>query len=1047
MFATSVSVSSRPFARRGHAALILVIVLAALAALGALLFMGGEESGGAVQIGTEQEPEQEGGTGDGLGAVDLTDGGSGDARDERAELGAALANAGDESQADEKSARKGATVTGRVADSAGRPVVGATVRLERGEGGGLGAMAMRIGAPNGIGAGRTATTDARGLFEFENVRTGEQRLIASAPGFATREPERFDVEGLDPVDVGTLELELAIVLSGRVVDSLGRGVAGVELRSSPRVEMGGGMIVLNTIGAAGEPLTTTGPGGEFTIDTLPAGPWRIGTVHPEHPARTFEGEVARPGDVERDLLWELPDGAVIRGYVVGTDRREGPYRVLGSSGGMVDFGLLGGGNGGVDVGPDGAFELRGLEPDTDYDLRVVRAPDGKGDDVLSMVGLGDLTSALSETKSFPSGTLDARLEILAPGRVRLRVATGDDARPVEAFTAALGEPWALETLRDADGRTLRQHPGGIVEFDDVSTIEANPFFGGSTIVRIQSEGYVTLDVPLGERPDPGGVIDLGTVMLEQARRARITVLGPDGPVQGARVALARASDRGFELFEGGDSGATFTMSATVSSDGEEGATEDVVGPDRSARARTDADGLAEFDMPANDGKLRLTVEHRDFAPYAATLTVAPEAELVHTVELGPGGVVVVRVVDPAGAPVAGIGIQHRGPGVEGSALFDAPRTKADGTVRFDRLTPGDHGFRTRAGARGDGPGVVFDFPGTNGGGKPWSDITVEHGDVLEVLLTDAATATLVGQVRLDGEPLVGARVTARSNDSSGSNDGGSEALEFDFDMVAMTGRNSGRTDENGRYSIEGLEPGAYEVSVDHDDRALPAKRDALVVAGVENQLDVDLVQNGIRGRVVDEEGAPIPGVVVRAKRAGGEGSGRASRFAISLSTADGMSTMLGGPGGESVRTDANGAFELPGLPEDVDLRVVVEAAEGAPYSIGVESDVLRVGLGQWLEGVELEAPIGGAVDVAVSGELQKELVFVVVSADRLDDAGNPIDGSRTTGFADDGDCRLLGLESGRWRIGLRGLMQDDSGPPARTTDVEVRRGEATPIEF
>jgi protocatechuate 3,4-dioxygenase beta subunit len=1040
MFATFVSASPRPFARRGHAALILVIVLAALAALGALLFMGGEEGGGAVQIGAEQEKEAT--TGAELGAVDLTDGGSGEGRDERSELDAALADAGSELESEAQSAPGGAIVTGRVADAAGRPVVGATVRLERDQGGRLGAMGIRLGGASGAAQGRTETTDARGLFEFENVRGGDQMLIASAAGFATRDPERFKVEGSDPVDVGTLDLALAIVLSGRVVDSLGRGIADVELRSFPRVEMGGGMVVLNSFGDAGEPLTTTGPGGDFIIDTLPAGPWRIGTKHRDHPARTFEGEVARPGDVERDLVWELPDGAVIRGYVVGTDRREGPYRVLGSGGGMIDFGLFGGGSGGVDVGPDGAFELRGLEADTNYDLRVVRAPDDEDEgDVLSMVGLGDLTAALSETKSFPSGTLDARLEILAPGRVRLRVVSGDEATPVEAFTASLGEPWALETLRDADGRTLRQHPGGIVEFDDVSTVEASPFFGGSTIVRIQADGYVALDVPLGERPDPGGVIDLGTVSLESARRARITVLGPDGPVRGARVALARASDRGTDLFDQGESGAAFSISTTVTSDGEEGATEEVVGPDRSARARTDANGLAEFDMPANDGKLRLTVEHRDHAPYAATLTVAPGAELVHTVELGPGGVVVVKVVDPRGAPVAGIGIQHRGPGVDGSGMFDAPRTDADGTVRFDRLAPGDHGFRTRAGARGDGPGVMFGFPGMDGGGKPWSDITVEHGDDLELLLTDAATATLVGQVRLDGEPLVGARVSARSTDGNGDPD------EFDFAMLAMMGGPSGRTDEDGRYSIEGLEPGAYEVSVDHDDRALPAKRDTLVVAGVENLLDVDLVRNGIRGRVVDTEGAPLPGVVVRAKRAGGEGSGRAARVAISLATADGMSTMLGGPAGEPVRTDANGAFELPGLPEDTDLSVVVEPAEGPPYSIGVESDVLRVGLGQWLENVELEAPIGGAAVVTISAELLKELAFVTVSADRLDDAGNPIEGSRSTGFAENGICELLGLEPGRWRIGARGVMQGNSGPPAQSADVEVRPGEATPVEF
>lgn len=1025
--------------------MILVIVLAVLAGLGALLFMGGEEDAGTVRIGAD--PEATSTTEPETGPVDLTDDGSGEGRDARSELATAPTEDTGDAQASERETRGGATVSGRVADGSGRPVVGAQVRLERDAGGGLGGMAFMLGEPESGGRGRTVMTDPRGLFEFEGVTSGDQMLVVTAAGFATTEPERFEVEGPDPVDVGTLELELAIILSGRVVDSLGRGIADVALRSLPRVDMGGGMVIMSSIGPKGEPLTTSGPGGEFTIDTLASGPWRIETEHPEHPARTFEGKVDRPGDVERDLIWELPDGAVIQGYVVGTDRREGPYQVKYALGGSLDFAMFGSGGGSADVGENGAFDVRGLEPDTDYDLQVVRNAESSEGGMLTFIGIGGDQPALSEPKSVPSGTRDARLEILAPGRVQLRVVTGDNATPVEALTASIGEPWSLAPLREESGDTRRHHAGGIVEFDDVSSISDAMAFGGGTIVRIEAEGFVPLDVTLGERPDPGGVIDLGTVALEAARRARITVVGPDGPVQGARVALARASDRGFDMFGGGDS-ESFSISRSVTIDdesGESGEIEDVSGPDSRARARTDAQGLAEFDMPANDGKLRLTVEHRDYAPYAATLTVPPGTELVHTVEVGPGGTVLVRVVDPLGAPIEGIAVQHRGPGVGEDGMFGAPRTGADGTARFDRLAPGEHGFRTRAGSRGDTAVMPWEILGTDGSGKPWNELGVEHGDDLELVLNEAASATLVGQVRQDGEPLVGAGVSARAIDEN------SDPNEIEMAMFALGGRSAGRTDTDGRYTIEGLEPGTYELSVQHKDRALPATRELVIVAGVENIFDVDLLQNGIRGRVVDQSGDPIPGLVVRAKRAAGDAAGAVSRVAISIlggsGSGGGMSAMIGGPAGEPVRTDANGAFELPGLPEDTDLHVVVEPADGAPYSIGVESDVLRVGPGEWIEDVELEAPIGGAVEVTVEDSIVKELAFVLVEADRLDSGGTPIEDSRTTGFVDNGTCELLGLAPGTWRIGLRGVMNGGTGAPSYSADVEVLAGAREVLEF
>jgi len=1011
-------------ARRGNALALLLVVVALVGAALFLVLAPGGGSNGTARIEDETTAAQEETD---LGPVALT-------TDEKAGEDArrsaqAVVGDGDEPVGAEREdgAGRSASVTGRVTNASGLPVVGARVSVVNG---GFGGAGFFIGERRNAGARDTVETDARGAFALETRARGERTLRVECSGFVRHEVEGLELALGATEDVGTLVLDTAVVLSGRVVDPAGRGIEGVELFEVPRQEMGGMVIALD-VPMGGEPLTTTGPAGDFTIDTLAVGDWKVQARHPEHPMRSFDGTTEREGEVQRDLLFELPYGARIAGFVTGTDRREGPFQVVARSGGIFGFAPN---PPTADVAEDGSFEIVGLEEGTEYEVQVVSAA-GEGD-VFEAISLGGMQEAISESVSVEAPAVNTRLEILAPGRIRIQVTTGQPPVPLETFTASYGRNWNMVALRGEDGSVLEQHEDGIAVFEEVNSIGDAMPWGGSPSVRIEAEGYLRLDVPVSRLPAPGELLDLGAVVLEPASGARITVVAEGRPVRGARVRIGRATERGFET---GDIGVSRAVSIDASSDeGGDLSIEDFGGGNDS-RGRTDEEGLVVLDLPAKSGSFRLTVEHRDWADYAATVEVPPGAMLEHTVELGPGGVVLVRVVDERGQPLEGVSVAHRGPGSGGMAAMFGGGTKSDaqGEVEFAKLTPGTHRFRTQPDA-GDGPLAFVSFGGVEQ--SDWTDAVVEHGTRTELVLTAVAKASLAGQVRQDGAPLAGAKVSLRPVDDGGS-DGTAEMA-----MFAFGGGPSATTDANGRYAIESAGAGAQELVVTHPDRALPAVFELDVVPGVENLHDVDLFRNGIRGVVRGEDGDPLAGLTVRAQRAGDGDSPSQAIMAIASDVTGGAVSMFGGGETQSVETDAEGRFELVGLPEDVEVLVVVDASTEAPFTFSVESEPLRVGMGEWVEGVELVAPPAASLRIEVSSEIQEKLFFVIASLERLDDAGQAVEGSSRNGFGEDGVITLDGLEPGRYRVRLEGAGPEDGAPPYER-EVVVVEGERTTLPF
>jgi hypothetical protein len=137
--------------------------------------------------------------------------------------------------------KRGLSVTGRVTDEAGKPVVGATLQLGR----------------ERFGTGEPKTlSDEDGKFELLNCKPGPTLITVQAARFSPQVQELTVNDETQPV---VFSLKLGHVLRGRVVDKNGKPVSGVIV--DPDSWNG-----IRTL----EQRMTTGPDGRFEWNGAPA---------------------------------------------------------------------------------------------------------------------------------------------------------------------------------------------------------------------------------------------------------------------------------------------------------------------------------------------------------------------------------------------------------------------------------------------------------------------------------------------------------------------------------------------------------------------------------------------------------------------------------------------------------------------------------------------------------------------------------------------------------------------------------------------------------
>jgi len=940
---------------------------------------------------------------------------------ERTELTAAAAAPPPRADAPERRAR------GRLVDELGRAVSGAEITV----------AARRFlmdwrPDPGAHAAGARATSDASGAFEL-TLPAGlspQLELVARARGFARLER---DVRVAEPEqDLGTLVLDRGVILAGVVLDSAGQPVAGAELRAEPRSR--DGLVVIGR--ALGRAVATSDAQGRFEVADQAVGPWTFQVTHEAHPDGWFDGETKSADDHQTELVFSLADGAEIEGIVSGLPA-EGARGVSveawpAEAGRILHIEVEAGDPQRqmprprvAEVASDGRFRVRGLESGRQVRLQAVRARAAQA----AVEGIGfDDQETVSEPVLAAAGARGVELAWSLSGAIELQVVDAGSGAPIEDLGVRYGSQFLLP-LRDAEagGFGPRTHfPEGRVRIGD---LRSEP---GDEPLRLElsAAGYEPC-LRSSIEVAPGRTVDLGVISLARVPVLEVVVRddATGAPIEGASIELRRAtSSEGVRhAVRLGAGGGDEDEERGPAMPGEAGA----------HRATTDGAGRARVSsLPGQAGEVLVRAD--GFAPYkSAALDLPATGDARHEARLVQGARATITVLDRAGAPVAGRTVEHQGALGDMLMTFGDPardtrvRSNEAGLATFPHLEPGRHWFRLDE-RSALGMGMVF--ASSTDGGKPmgegWVELDVASGGSYELELRLAARGTLEGRVTEGGEALAGAELVLQ------------KPGEDPFGM--MGGKVEARTSSTGRYLLEDAREGEYRLEVRHPTRALPASFPVTVREG-ENQLDLDLAINFLRGQVVDLEGKPVAGATVRAVRAQPAGGGvRMSMVMVRSGGGPGSVTVSTEPGAEDVETttDEEGRYVLRGIPSGIEVQVEARAKgfqKERTESIQLDPDEDR-------DDFDLALTPGGSLRISVEPADQYPTQLMAVASYRGEGSGP---GTPEVAVLEAGEALLEDLQAGPWEVQLRPMGPAPEGadelPAAQS--VTVVGGEEVSCRF
>ncbi|HSE62971.1 MAG TPA: carboxypeptidase regulatory-like domain-containing protein [Thermoanaerobaculia bacterium] len=816
--------------------------------------------------------------------------------------------------------QKAAAVSGRVTDEAGLPVPGARVRFARDSN----VRALLRGGPAAFLGRPGVTTGPDGAFRIRGLAAEKNlTLEAAKTGYVTAKRHGVTLKPGEAVKDVTLVVRRGLEARGRVVDSAGQPIAGAEIRLSP-VERGGGRFMFQIAGVSREkPDTTSGADGSFRVAGLEAGEYAL-TVSREGyaPKRVPSATVAEKGPNDWPEI-VLAAGVPIAGVV----RSSKGDAIVGAE----VFAFAEGTSRNSRTDPEGKFRLEGFGAERRVMLNV----------------MAEGYSALQ--KQITPSPEEVVLVLATSGTIRGRVEDAATNRPITDFTASYADArgqlaGAVRVVMGLGEREKAfQSPDGSFELADVPP--------GKWGVRVSAPGYRPAEVS-------------GIEIAEGETKEGVVVALRKGAVISGRVLDAR---RG-------------TGVANASVAWSEGSGASGMGPGMAVLSRldaggvtaatTDADGRFRFEgLPA--GKITLSAEHPDFLEASKMVELDDEATVDLT--LGLGGSISGTVVGKdgrTGIPGAEVFLSEEGDDFRGD---DSARADASGNFAFEHLKPGRYrvSARSSVGATAwkdvvlgesqqqDGVllematgatirGTVSGLPAGKVGGirvfastKDFSDSAVTGDDgrfafrdvpsgVLRLTAStpfpamrstsknvdvpEGATevpaeivfegnSRLAGRVTRGDTPLTGAFVSATPDPPS-----------------ATAGRASDQTDEDGRYSIEGLTDGNYQVRVSGQSSSY--RRD-FTVSGDTNG-DIALPMLAISGIVTDAgSNEPIPGAFIQAET-GQERTGVPARY-----------TQTDSRGFYSLDDLDSGSYQVTARKEGYQLKTLPVSVASAPAELNV----------------------------------------------------------------------------------------------------------------
>ncbi|HEX3128346.1 MAG TPA: carboxypeptidase regulatory-like domain-containing protein [Thermoanaerobaculia bacterium] len=472
----------------------------------------------------------------------------------------------------------------------------------------------------------------------------------------------------------------------------------------------------------------------------------------------------------------------------------------------------------------------------------------------------------------------------------------------------------------------QEEPGLEVVTGADGRFEIRDLPGGTWSLDARASGYAPLTVPGLTIPEGAGSTDLGTVMLPPGVAVEGYAVDPRGrPVEGVEVNVADGS-----------------MSIVRMRMGR--------GQDSQPAAVTGSDGYFRIEDRRAGETINLDASRPGYATTAAPGIRVPPEEPVRIV-MQPASAVEGRTVDDDGQPVAGAKIillptERRG----GFRIKDGVSDES-GAFRIEDVPPG--ALEAQAVAAGFQPAYL-------------SNLEVRAGqDLKGVEIVLATGAAVEGRVLSPaGKPVVGATIELAEEEGAGM---------FRIPVAAMS-------DGDGRYRLDGIKPGTRTFQATHPGYRR-AVRDLEVRPG-ENALDLSL-EGGVevRGRVVDDGGAPVPGASVSLRE-----GWRSWDLPRGTSGADGSFTLTG---------VADGNYHL--------------SAQKEGYAIDPDGEDVTVA-GSSVGGLEVKLSRGGTVTGQLLGLDFTDLSQVQISSDSMSWRG----GGGTV--RPDGTYRIENLAPGKRRI-------------------------------
>jgi protocatechuate 3,4-dioxygenase beta subunit len=900
-----------------------------------------------------------------------------------------------------------AAIEGVVVDGAGEPLAGVDVTAREWERPTPGRFSFRLGGPTRPPA--AAVTGADGRFRLAPLDAGEAwEITARQPG---RAAATHRVETLEPRRTHThvrLVLAPGATARGRVTDAAERGLAGarVTLRAAP-AQTGAPPAMARRMAAGKPPVAAaeTGADGVFALEGLASGRFELRVTRSGYAPRELRGiEITASGD-ETDIgTIALDEGEELDGRVTDPDGQPlagVEVRRLASS-------LMARWTNTADPDavsdPEGWFAVRNLAPDQAVNLAFRRT------------GFVEKTVPGIET----TRTEPLRVELEPASRVS-GIVTDAAGEPVTNATVVLSRAHMSSDGSFSFVMTTRDE----AEVDAQGRFVYEEVAPGEIDLEARAPGYRaverTLEVPQGadlediELPLEAGAIVAGRVLRADGTPAVGARVGPvrqGEPIGPSASSRARTDGDGAYLLDGLPPGPA-TIEATA---------------DAGLRAVRDVElreGRNELDLRFEGGQeVTGRVEDESGAPLAAahvrleplgSMRSGPETTTGAAGRFGFEGVRAGQyrveathpdralaadppVIDVVDQPLHGIiVVLGRGGTIEGTVRGlderelgqlelwadggaggrDIRRGGADrsGAFRFERVTPGSWTITGRVDASGRRATTEVDV--ATAGAIATAELVFERGVVL------------TGRAMQGDRPVVGATLLAAGQgvDASGST----------------------TTDLDGRFRVEGLAPGRYELWLRDWDSGL-SYREIVDMSG-DRDVTLEIPAGAIAGRVVDEvDGAPLSGARVVLQPAEGGG------------TLDSSSTT----------TDLDGTFRFAPVSAG-GWRIVASregyAAQTKEVSLRGDGDVEDVEL-------KLDPTEGLLLEVRTTGaQAAPEHVRVAIVG-----AGGGALLSGTYGTGEAGRVRLASVPRGRWEVVVQGegtaaatVVADAPGGPVPVT--------------